>query len=71
MREFKKPDVKASRYRPEFCTILKKEFFDNFSRIFASNAKSVVYTNWLILAKCKNNANEKEEMHVGEGIRNV
>jgi len=32
MREFKKPDVKASRYRPEFCTILKKEFFDNFKK---------------------------------------
>ena len=30
MKEFKKPDVKASRYRPEVSTILNKEFFDNF-----------------------------------------
>jgi len=32
MREFKKPDVKASRYRPEVSTILDKEFFDNFKK---------------------------------------
>ena len=30
MKEFNKPDIKASRYRPEVSTILNKEFFDNF-----------------------------------------
>jgi hypothetical protein len=32
MREFNKPDVKASRYRPEVNTILNKEFFENFKK---------------------------------------
>jgi len=32
MKEFNKPDVKASRYRPEVSTILDKEFFDNFKK---------------------------------------
>jgi hypothetical protein len=34
MREFKKPDVKASRYRPEVYTLLNKEFFDNFKKTY-------------------------------------
>lgn len=32
MREFNKPDLNASRYRPEVYTILNKEFFDNFKK---------------------------------------
>jgi hypothetical protein len=32
MREFNKPNVKASRYRPEVNTILNKEFFENFKK---------------------------------------
>jgi hypothetical protein len=32
MKEFNKPDVKASRYRPEVSTILNKEFFENFKK---------------------------------------
>jgi hypothetical protein len=32
MKEFNKPNVKASRYRPEVSTILNKEFFDNFKK---------------------------------------
>ena len=32
MKEFNKPDVKASRYRPEVNTILNKEFFENFKK---------------------------------------
>lgn len=32
MKEFNKPDIKASRYRPEVSTILNKEFFDNFKK---------------------------------------
>ena len=32
MKEFNKPDVKASRYRPEVTTILNKEFFENFKK---------------------------------------
>lgn len=32
MREFNKPNVKASRYRPEVSTILNKEFFENFKK---------------------------------------
>ena len=32
MKEFNKPDVKSSRYRPEAHTILNKEFFDNFKK---------------------------------------
>lgn len=34
MKEFKKPDVKASRYRPEVYTLLNKEFFDNFKKTY-------------------------------------
>jgi hypothetical protein len=30
MREFKKPDLKAPRYRPEVYNIMNKEFFDSF-----------------------------------------
>jgi hypothetical protein len=30
MREFKKPDVKAPRFRPEVYNILSKEFFEKF-----------------------------------------
>lgn len=32
MNEFKKPDVKAPRFRPEVETILNKEFFENFKK---------------------------------------
>jgi hypothetical protein len=32
MKEFKKPNVKASRYRPEVITLLNKEFFENFKK---------------------------------------
>ena len=32
MKEFSKPDLTASRYRPEVSTILNKEFFDNFKK---------------------------------------
>jgi len=32
MKEFNKPNVKASRYRPEVSTILNKEFFNNFKK---------------------------------------
>lgn len=32
MREFNKPNVRASRYRPEVTTILNKEFFENFKK---------------------------------------
>jgi hypothetical protein len=32
MKEFNKPDIKASRYRPEVSTILNKEFFENFKK---------------------------------------
>jgi hypothetical protein len=32
MKEIKKPDVKAPRYRPEVHTILNKEFFDSFKQ---------------------------------------
>jgi hypothetical protein len=34
MREFNKPNLNASRYRPEVCTILNKEFFDNFKKTY-------------------------------------
>jgi hypothetical protein len=34
MKEFNKPDVKASRYRPEVSTILNKEFFENFKKTY-------------------------------------
>ena len=32
MREFKKPDLSAPRYRPEILTLLDKEFFDSFKK---------------------------------------
>lgn len=32
MREFKKPDLSAPRYRPEVLTLLNKEFFDSFRK---------------------------------------
>ena len=32
MKEFKKPDVKAPRFRPEVKTILDKEFFEKFKQ---------------------------------------
>jgi hypothetical protein len=32
MREFKKPDLSAPRYRPEVLTLLNKEFFDSFKK---------------------------------------
>jgi len=32
MKEFNKPNVKASRYRPQVNTILDKEFFENFKQ---------------------------------------
>ena len=32
MREFKKPDLKAPRFRPDVCSVLDKEFFDNFRK---------------------------------------
>jgi hypothetical protein len=34
MKEFKKPNVKASRYRPEVITLLNKEFFENFKKAY-------------------------------------
>lgn len=34
MKEFKKPDLKAPRYRPKAHTILNKEFFENFKKKF-------------------------------------
>lgn len=32
MREFKSPDLKAPRYRPEVHTIMNKEFFESFKK---------------------------------------
>ena len=32
MKEFKKPDVKAPRFRPEVYNVLNKEFFDLFRK---------------------------------------
>jgi hypothetical protein len=32
MKEFSKPNLTASRYRPEVSSILNKEFFDNFKK---------------------------------------
>lgn len=32
MKEFKSPNVKAPRYRPEVFTIMDKEFFENFKK---------------------------------------
>lgn len=34
MREFNKPNVNASRYRPQVSTILDKEFFENFKQTY-------------------------------------
>lgn len=34
MEEFNKPNVKASRYRPQVSTILNKEFFENFKKAY-------------------------------------
>ena len=32
MREFKKPNLNAPRYRPEVHSIMNKEFFDSFKK---------------------------------------
>lgn len=32
MKEFKKPDLKAPRFRPEVYSVLNKEFFENFKK---------------------------------------
>jgi len=32
MRDFKKPNLNASRYRPEVSSIMNKEFFDSFKK---------------------------------------
>ena len=32
MKEFKKPDVKAPRFRPEIYSVLNKEFFEKFKK---------------------------------------
>jgi hypothetical protein len=32
MKEFKKPDLKAPRFRPEVFSVLDKNFFDNFKK---------------------------------------
>ena len=32
MKEFKKPDLKAPRFRPEVFSVLDKKFFDNFKK---------------------------------------
>jgi hypothetical protein len=32
MKEFKKPDLKAPRFRPEVHSVLNKEFFENFKK---------------------------------------
>jgi len=32
MKEFKKPDVKAPRFRPEMYSVLNKEFFEKFKK---------------------------------------
>lgn len=42
MREFKKPNLNASRYRPEMHSVLNKKFFDNFKK---KHAKYKEYTN--------------------------
>ena len=34
MKEYKAPDIKGPRYRPEVHTILNKEFFDNFKKMY-------------------------------------
>jgi hypothetical protein len=35
MKEFNKPDVKASRYRPEVYNVLNKKFFDKFKEKYS------------------------------------
>jgi hypothetical protein len=42
MKEFKKPDLKAPRYRPEVYSVLDKTFFDNFRK---KHSKYKDYTN--------------------------
>jgi hypothetical protein len=42
MREFKKPNLKAPRFRPEMHSVLNKEFFDDFRK---KHAKYKDYTN--------------------------
>jgi hypothetical protein len=42
MREFKKPDLKAPRFRPEVHSVLNKDFFDDFRK---KHAKYKDYTN--------------------------
>jgi len=32
MKEFKKPNVKAPRFRPDVCNVLNKEFFEKFKK---------------------------------------
>jgi hypothetical protein len=39
MREFKKPDLSAPRYRPEVFNLLDKEFFDGFKKLYPRYAK--------------------------------
>ena len=34
MKEYKAPDIKGPRYRPEVHNILNKEFFDNFKKMY-------------------------------------
>jgi len=34
MEDFNRPDVKASRYRPQVSTVLNKEFFENFKKAY-------------------------------------
>jgi hypothetical protein len=34
MKEFKKPDLKAPRYRPEVHSIMNKEFFESFKKTY-------------------------------------
>jgi hypothetical protein len=42
MKEFKKPDLKAPRYRPDVHSVLDKQFFDNFRK---KHSKYKDYTN--------------------------
>ena len=39
MREFKKPDLSAPRYRPEVFNLLDKELFDGFKKLYPRYAK--------------------------------
>ncbi len=34
MEDFNKPNIKASRYRPQVNTVLNKEFFENFKKAY-------------------------------------